>query len=292
LSIKDDFNEISSQFSAPAKFKTVLIIILAIVLFAPVIWSLLNTWSNSDDYSHGFFVIPIALFMAWRKRNQFISVKICASWQWFPILVFASLFYVVAVVTNFHTLSHLTMLLMIISLFMFLTGWRYTWILILPILFLIFMFPIPSSYYILITNPLKLMITDISAWIIALFNIPVFQDGNLLFFADTQLEVAEACSGIRSLYTYIMLSCVIAIGCKKLGSKIIMIISTIPLAIIVNIIRVAGTGVLGNYYGPKVAQGFFHEFTGFVLFIIGFIVLIILYYLLEHSFIRRLHRLP
>jgi exosortase len=143
------------------------------------------------------------------------------------------------------------------------------------------MFPIPSSYYILITNPLKLMITDISGQIISFMGIPVFRDGNLLFFAGFELEVAEACSGVRSLYSYLMLSCLFTIMSKRLRSKVVLLLSAIPLAIAVNIIRVVGTGILSVNYGPKLAQGFFHEFSGLVLFCIGFACLYLEFHLLS-----------
>lgn len=287
MSIKDDFFEIRSQISIRAQLKLIVLLILTVGLFAPALYSLIHTWSTSEDYSHGFFVIPIALFMVWKKREQLVSSESASSWICAPVFLLAVLSYMVAVVTNFHTLTHLSIIITIFSLLMFIAGSKTTSILLWPLLFLIFMFPIPSSYYILITNPLKLMITGISAWIIGLFNIPVFQEGNLLFFANTQLEVAEACSGVRSLYSYIMLGCVIALMSEKLSSKIILIFSTIPLAIFVNIMRVSVTGTLSHFYGPNVAQGFFHEFTGFVLFIIGLIVLSCLYVLLERLPIRR-----
>jgi exosortase len=127
------------------------------------------------------------------------------------------------------------------------------------------------------------MITEISADIIDFIGITVYQEGNLLFFSNTQLEVAEACSGIRSLYSYIMLSCIFAMLCRRLDKKIIMIFAAIPLAIVVNIIRVSGTGVLSHYYGEKVAQGFFHEFTGFIVFALGFILLYLIFILLNYQ---------
>jgi exosortase len=290
LSIKDDFCELHSKISNRAQLKIIVILILILGLFIPVLYSLIHTWSTDDDYSHGYFVIPIVLFMVWRKRKRLVEAELFPSWGWFPIFLIAALSYIISVVTNFHTLTYFSMMVTIFSLLMFITGRKITLILLWPLLFLIFMFPIPSSYYILITNPLKLMITNISAWIIGLLNIPVLQEGNLLFFANTQLEVAEACSGIRSLYSYIMLGCVIALMCEKMRSRIIILLFTIPLAILVNIIRVTGTGILANYYGPEVAQGFFHEFTGAILFIIGFLVLFGLYYILENPFFHRFRR--
>ncbi|MBN1847923.1 MAG: exosortase [Deltaproteobacteria bacterium] len=293
MSFNQDLSDLRARIDSTTQFKIFVLILLCVLLFAPVLIELVQTWSTSPDYSHGFFVIPIALFMLWRKRDQIFTTPPSSSWIWFSLSLLAVCTYIIALITSFHSLTYLSMIIIIFSLFFFLAGLQITKIVALAILFLLFMFPIPSSLYILITNPLKLMITSISAWIIQLFGFPVYQDGNLLFFANTQLEVAEACSGIRSLYSFIMLSCVFALLCSHLTSKMILIASTIPLAILVNIIRVSGTGILANFYGPEVAQGFFHEFTGFILFIIGLIVLFAIYYLLEnrsiHGGSRRLH---
>jgi exosortase len=104
--------------------------------------------------------------------------------------------------------------------------------------------------------------------------VPVYREGNLLFLSSTQLEVAEACSGIRSLYSYMMLGCVFAVMVRRWRNKILLIISTIPLALFVNIVRVTTTGILANYFGARVAQGFFHEFSGLILFGVGFFLLV------------------
>ena len=254
---------------------------LTLLLFAPVIYQLIHLWSNSDDYSHGFFVIPIAVFMVWQNRQHILTLPVKSLWAGFPIFLIGIIIYYICFVIRFHTLMNLSMILIILALFFFLSGWQITRAVFFPILFLLFMLPIPSAYYILLTNPLKLMITNISATIIGFMGIPVFQEGNLLFFANTHLEVAEACSGVRSLYSYLMLGCLFAMLSKQLSKKIILILSTVPLAILVNIMRVTGTGILASYYGPKVAQGFFHEFTGFFLFAIGLILLFAEFYLLD-----------
>lgn len=261
--------------------RIVALVFLIILLFVPALLKLIDIWYNNPDYSHGFLVIPIFLYMIWRKRELLLSLEIRPSWIGFPILSLGLIGYFIGFLTMFNTLANLSIVVTIIGLLLFLAGWRMLKEMSLPVLFLLFMFPIPSAYYIMITNPLKLMITDISAQLMGLFNIPVLQDGNLLFFANTQLEVAEACSGIRSLYSYLMLGCMFALICKKRITKIIMILTTFPLAILVNIIRVTATGVLANYYSPKVAQGFFHEFTGFILFGVGLMVLFSVYYIIE-----------
>jgi exosortase len=277
----NSITELRSHISTANQFKIIVILFLVIVLFSPTLLKLKQLWYTDADYSHGFLVIPISLFMVWQKRQKLLLIQIKPSWVGFFILTIGLLSYFIAFVTRFNILVYFSMILVIIGIVLFFTGWKVTKELLLPILFLLFMFPIPSSYYIMITNKLKLMITGISAQLMVYCGIPVHQDGNLLFFANTQLEVAEACSGVRSLYSYLMLSCLFAVLSNRLWAKFILIVSTVPLAIIVNIVRVTITGVLSNYYGSMVAQGFFHEFTGVILFIIGFFVFLIEYYLLE-----------
>jgi exosortase len=219
--------------------------------------------------------------MTWEKRKEVWRLPIAPVGIALSLLAAAATIYVASTLAKFHTLSHISMVMVLLSLLLSLAGWKILKALLLPVLFLLFMFPIPSAYYVLVTNPLKLFITDISMHIIHLMNIPVYREGNLLFLASTQLEVAEACSGIRSLYSYLMLACLFAFMSRKRISKIILLISTLPLAFFVNILRVAGTGVLADFFGSEVAHGFFHQFTGIVLFVFGFVVLFLEYRFLE-----------
>lgn len=263
------------------EIKIVSLFMLLTILFFPVLKSLISVWNTNDDYSHGFFVIPIFIYMVWQKKDFLYSLQVKPSWVGFVFLLVGMILYTVAFLTNFHTLIYLSIMIIIISTVVFLAGWQITYHILFPVLFLLFMFPIPSSVYIQITSPLKVFITNISAYIISLVGIPVYQEGNLLYFAKTQLEVAEACSGIRSLFSYAMLSCVFSLFCTTMTRKVIIILSTIPLAIAVNIVRVSGTGILAHFFGEKAAQGFFHEFTGFFLFAIGLVFLFSEYYFLE-----------
>ena len=264
-----------------ASIKISLIAILVSLLFAPVVFQLIHFWSTREDYSHGFFIIPLAVFIVWTKRKNLLLLPVEPLWAGLPVLFTGTMAYVVSFMTNFHTLTHLSMILIILGLLLFLTGWKITKELLLPILFLLFMFPIPGSYYVLITNPLKLLITNISTHIIQFMGFPVYREGNIIFLSTTQLEVVEACSGLRSLYSYLMIGCLFAFMSHKRMSKIVLITSTIPLALLINIIRVTGTGILSNFFGSQVAQGFFHTFSGLILFVFGFVILLIEYHFLE-----------
>ena len=249
------------------------LVILSILLFAPVIRNLFSVWYGNSDYSHGFVVIPLSIYFVWMKRDELKAIDIKPSWAGLPLFCISVATYLIAWLTNFHTLTFISILAVIFSLVLFHCGWKITKKLIPAILFLIFMFPIPSAYYILMTNPLKLLVTKISSTLISLMGIPVYREGNLLFLSSTQLEVAEACSGIRSLYSYMMLGCMFAVMLKQWYGKVLIFISTVLLALLVNILRVTGTGILANYFGARVAQGFFHEFSGILLFLLGFFML-------------------
>lgn len=269
------------KYTIPGFNKLFIVSTLMVVLFAKPLIELVTVWRIDDDYSHGFFVIPLSLYMIWQKRDIWKNLDNNPSWIAFGVFVFSLFIYLAALLIRFHTLLYATMVLSLLSLCVSLLGWKKSKHLLGPILFLVFMFPIPSSIYIMITNPLKLMITGFSAAIIRVFDIPVLQEGNLLFFANTKLEVAEACSGIRSIYSYLMLGIVFSFFCRKILSKIVLVLSSIPLAILVNVFRVTITGILSHYFGEKAAQGFFHEFAGMALFAAGLVLMYATYYAIE-----------
>ncbi|MBN1832696.1 MAG: exosortase/archaeosortase family protein, partial [Deltaproteobacteria bacterium] len=196
MSFRQGIDGISAQISTSGQFRIAALFIVSLSLFFPVLYRLINLWATNPDYSHGFFVLPIAVFMLWRKRSQLVTVELQPSWIGLPVFILSVVSYTISFAANFHTLTHLLMIVILLSLVLFIAGWPLMRLAYLSILFIIFMFPIPESYYILLTNPLKLLITSISAGVINILGIPVYQDGNLLFFADTKLEVAEACSGI------------------------------------------------------------------------------------------------
>jgi exosortase len=244
-----------------------------ILLFAPALVRLANVWNSQEDYSHGFFVIPISLFLAWRQRNRIQRTPVKPAWAGTPVFFMGLLVYVVSFSAKFHTLAYYSIPLVLFGLFLSLCGMGIARPLLVPILFLFFMFPIPSAYYVQITHPMKLLVTEASVEVIRLIGLPVFRDGNLLFLARTELEVTEACSGIRSLYAYVMLGCLFASLSRGWIKKAAMVALPVPIALAVNVVRVTGTAILSNAFGPEAAQGFFHEFTGFVFFLVGFVIL-------------------
>ncbi|MDD5234253.1 MAG: exosortase/archaeosortase family protein, partial [Syntrophales bacterium] len=143
--------------------------------------------------------------------------------------------------------------------------------LVFPIAYLVFMFPIPSILMEKITFPLQLVASGFAAILLDSAGVPVLREGNIIQLPDMSLEVAEACSGIRSLISLLALSAVFAyLFQKRQWKRAILVLSAVPTAMITNIIRVTGTGVLAHKFGGKAAQGFYHDFSGWLVFVVAF----------------------
>ena len=139
------------------------------------------------------------------------------------------------------------------------------------------MIPIPSILMAQVTFPMQLFASKVASRSLDLVGIPVLREGNVILLANTSLEIAEACSGIRSLISLLALSVVFAyISQRVTWKRVLLVLSTFPIAIIANAARVSGTGVLAHYYGDSVAQGFFHGFSGWILFVVAFVCLFLL----------------
>jgi exosortase len=177
--------------------------------------------------------------------------------------------------TEYFTMRF-SILVVLGGIILFLLGKEFFKTLVFPIVFLIFMIPIPSVLMDRITFPMQLFASKVAARSLHLIGIPVLREGNVIQLANTSLEVAEACSGIRSLISLLALSVVFAYFSQNATWKrIVLVLSTFPIAIIANAARVTGTGILAHHYGDKVAQGFFHGFSGWILFVVAFVCLFI-----------------
>jgi exosortase len=169
----------------------------------------------------------------------------------------------------------------IAGIVLFLFGWTHLRILAFPILFLLLMIPIPAILFNQVAFPLQLFASRVGEFAIASTDIPVLREGNVLVLANTTLEVAEACSGIRSLVSLLTLGIVYGyFADQRAWVRCAIAVSTIPIAIVANGARVAGTGIAAHYYGPAAAEGFLHEFSGWVMFVLAFFMMLALHRLI------------
>ena len=260
-----------------------LLVALLIVSFIPVFPRLVYTWLNHADNSHGILVPLISLFFVWQKRGDLKAAKISSS-NWGAFILSASMFlYLLGLASGTEIISRTMVVFSLIGLLLFNLGKEVVKILFFPLLFLLFMIPVPIALQSAVAFPLQLFATKISFFFIQALSIPVYQEGNMLYFAHAQLEVAEACSGIRSISAFTVLSVVFAYLLDKGWSRrIVLLASAIPLAMFTNIIRITGTGILAHFYGSRIADSFLHEFSGIVVFAFGFIL-----FLFEFSLLNR-----
>lgn len=261
-----------------------ILLILWASIFYPVYPDLYTAWfgtSNSDN-SYGILVPFIAVYFAWLKREELRRAVIGNSATGLALLTAALLIYLVSYAGGVVFLQRMMMVLSLNGLILYLFGKDIYGSLMFPLLFLFFMVPIPESVVNLVSFPLQTYATIISSKIIQWCGIPVYREGHMLYFTQTQLEVAEACSGIRSISALLMLSVIFMHQCNNNNMlKTIIISSSIIIAFVANIMRVSGTGILAHFFGAGVARGFLHEFSGMAVFAVGFMMMFVEYKLLN-----------
>jgi exosortase len=247
-----------------------------LAVFWPILPELWTIWWEDSNNSHGLLVPLMVAYLVWIKRERLRDLPIRPSLWGLGLLVFALLLYLFGLRVNLALPARVAMVLSVSGLVWWNFGTAVARCLLFPLAFLGLMIPVPDSLTGLFTFPLQLFASSVSASLIAVLGIPVLQEGTMLYFANASLEVAEACSGIRSMVSYLTLGLLFThLGGDRMGwvRKIILLMSTIPLALIINIVRLAGTGILAAYFGSRAARGFLHEFSGFVVFGLGFLIL-------------------
>ena len=250
-------------------------------LYRDVIVKLVSDWATDDNYSHGFLIVPVALYLAWERRQRLLAAPMQPSLLGL-IVILGSLATLIAGVLGAELfLTRVSMIGVVGGAILFVLGWQHLRVLAFPIAFLLLMVPIPAIIFNQIAFPLQLTASEFGEATLNLFTIPVLREGNIIILANTTLEVAEACSGIRSLISLLTLGIVYGYFTDPRGwVRTVVALSTIPIAIIANGMRVAGTGIAAHYYGPEAATGFFHTFSGWLVFVVAFVMLFVVMRLL------------
>ena len=245
------------------------------VLYAPIVPDMVKDWYNDDNYSHGFMVPLIAGYFLYMKRRELLDAEVAPTWVGFLVILagLAQLLLAWVGVEYFNMRASLVVIVSGIVLFIF--GREAFRICRFSLFYLFLMIPIPYIIYDAIAFPLKLFVTKVSVMFLQLLGVIVLQEGNIIMFPSTTLEVADACSGIRSLMSLIALSVAYAYFLKiSTLKRWIIIVSAVPIAIATNAIRVIITGILAQWWGAKAAEGFFHEFAGLAVFALALAMLV------------------
>ena len=258
-----------SKFVAP---------ILLTASFALLYWHVLakleHDWGTDDNYSHGFLIAPLAAYFVWERRRRLTEMSLRPAWAGLMIVAGSLLVLTAGVLGTELFLSRVAMLGTLAGTIVFLLGWRHLKVLTFPLAFLLLMIPIPAIIFNQIAFPLQLIASSVGEQALSAWGIPVLREGNLIVLANTTLEVAEACSGIRSLISLLTLGILYGYFTDPRGGmRVAIALATVPVAVAANGLRVAGTGIAAHYYGAEAATGFLHTFSGWLVFVASFVML-------------------
>lgn len=249
-----------------------------VALYGEALMALVRDWANDDNYSHGFLIVPLAGYFVWERRGRLAGLQRSPSWSGLAVVAVSLVVFAAGQIGAERFLARVSLLGVCAGSVLFLLGPRHLRVLALPIAFLLLMIPVPAIVFNQIAFPLQILASQLGEAALSGVGVPVLREGNVIVLASTTLEVAEACSGIRSLVSLLTLSIVYGhfIEPHRL-TRWLLVVATVPIAIVANGIRVAGTGIAAHAYGPAAADGFFHTFSGWVVFVSALAMLLALH---------------
>lgn len=244
-------------------------------LYAAVIPDLVADWDRDPDYSHGFLVPLLSGYFLWERRQILAQLPCQPSLVGLGVMLLGLAILLLGNIGAELFLMRMSMVVVLAGLALYHLGWSYFKNMAFPIGFLLFMIPWPAIVLNALTLPLQLLAARLSTASLQMINLPVYREGNVIFLPHVTLEVVEACSGIRSLVSLLALATVYAyMTQRQFWQRAVLVISAIPISIVANAFRIWGAGTLAHWYGPQTAEGFYHTFAGWLVFVVAFILLI------------------
>lgn len=253
-----------------------ILVVLGLIawLYARILIGLFSQWMTDRYSSYGLLVAIFALFVLWQNRDRLKRVPISPSWAGLPLIILALVLLVLGVLGVELFTSRISLLVLLAGLTILLGGALLFRAVLFPWALLFLMVPIPAIILQQATFPLQLFASKLAAWILwNIFNIPVFRDGNVIQLSEMKLQVVDACSGIRYLLSLVTLAIMYGYLLeKRKWVRIVLVVTSIPIAISANIFRIVLTGLFGRHH-PEFAQGFYHEFQGIAVFAVALTML-------------------
>jgi exosortase len=247
-----------------------IIAVLLCVLYYGVAIKLVYDWRTLSDYSHGPLVPLFAAFLVWDKRKVLSSTPVKQTWAGLGLVVFALIVLILGVYGVELFTSRMSFILLLTGLIWTFFGWAMLKALRFPLLVLVLAIPFPAIVFNQITFPLQLLASRIASDILPVLGVPTLHEGNVIELPVMKLEVAEACSGIRSLMSLFTLAVFYGYFLERTTKRrVLLALASIPIAVAANVVRIVGTGLCVQYWDPDKALGFFHEFSGWVIFVIS-----------------------
>ena len=260
----------STQFA----LGSLVICLLVAAVYYHVLVKLVTDWWMIPDFSHGFLVPVFAAYLVWEKRSVLRATQIAPAWSGIAVIALGLAVLLLGIYGSELFLSRVSLLILLTGLVLSFGGWPLLKELRFALLVLLLAIPLPAILYNQITFPLQILASKLASGLLPLFGVPVLREGNVIELPLMKLEVAEACSGIRSLMSLFTLAVFYGYFMdRSVARRTALVLASIPIAIATNAVRILGTGLCVRYWDPDKALGFFHEFSGWVIFLISLVCL-------------------
>jgi exosortase len=270
------------------RWQALAVLLLMAWLYASILARLFLQWvgpARDPNFEHGIFVPLFALFVLWQDRKRLQTIAPAASWAGLPLIVLGLLMLIVGVLGAENFLSRTSLLILLAGLVVLFQGWTFFRAILFPWAILLLMIPIPALILQQVTFPLQMLAAKLATALLQLVQVPVLREGNVIVLASMPLDVAEACSGIRSLLTLVTLAIIYGyLMERRIWMRVVLVLSAVPIAVVANSFRIFGTGLLVQYWDPDKAEGFFHTFSGWLIFVVALILLFALHRALSRIF--------
>lgn len=233
-------------------------------------------WSRREEYSHGFLIPLITIYLIWQRSDQLRKTPFEGSWLGVLTVAFGLFLYFLGELSTIYTVVQYGFVIVIYGVIWAYIGTRAFKIIAIPLLLLFFMIPFPNFIYNNLSSQLQLISSEIGVAVIRLFGISVFLEGNVIDLGTYKLQVVEACNGLRYLFPLMTLGLIVAyLYHAELWKRVIIFLSTIPITILMNSFRIGVIGVMVEHWGQSMAEGFLHQFEGWIIFMACFGILFI-----------------
>jgi exosortase len=265
-------------------FLAFLLFLALVALYLPFLRTMIADWDQNANYSHGYLIPFISGYMIYSIRNELKNIQIKPANAGLLLILLGLAQLLVAKIGSEYFLQRTSLIIVLFGIILFLYGAPMAKALWIPVAYLIFMIPIPAIIWNKIAFPMQLFASGVTETVIRFIGISIYRQGNVLHLAQTTLEVVDACSGLRSLVSMFALSSALAfISDLSPLRKWILFLSAAPIAVFVNVLRLTFTAVLASRIGEKAAQGFLHDFSGWLIFLLGLVMLMGIHFLLSKT---------
>ena len=242
-------------------------ILFTLFIFNEGLKYLLEIWNTREEYSHGYLIPFVVIFLIWQKKEILQGIKFEGSWAGLAVVFLGLVLFFSGELSTLYVIVQYSFLIVLTGIVLSLLGWKGFRVIWVPLLILIFMIPLPNFILQNLSNELQLISSQMGVWIIKAFGISVLLEGNVIDLGKYKLQVVEACSGLRYLFPLMTFGFITAYFYKaEMWKRIMIFLSTIPITVLMNSFRIGVIGVTVEYWGESMANGFLHDFEGWFVF--------------------------